>query len=189
MSAQQKAQGLLSHPLVQQARSTANVQLAGLDKELSKYKFANDLESKTQVPKAVAFLGLVALFVTLIFFNLFGLASPISNLAGFALPAYLSIQALESSGTSDDKQWLTYWIVFSSLTTIESLFLRLVVYYMPFYFVFKTVFIVWLQLPATRGAEVLYIRVLHPLLVSRSRSSATSGFQVPPTADLHEKTL
>lgn len=46
-------------------------------------------------------------FVTLIFFNLFGLASPISNLAGFALPAYLSIQALESAGTNDDKQWLS----------------------------------------------------------------------------------
>lgn len=38
-------------------------------------------------------------------------------------------------------------------------------------------------LPHSQGAEVLYIRVLHPLLVSRSRSSATSGFQVPPTAD------
>ena len=48
-------------------------------------------------------------FVTLIFFNLFGLAGPISNLAGFALPAYLSVQALESPGTSDDKQWLSEW--------------------------------------------------------------------------------
>lgn len=49
-------------------------------------------------------------FVGLIFFNLFGLASPISGLLGYALPAYLSIQALESPSTNDDKQWLTYWV-------------------------------------------------------------------------------
>lgn len=48
--------------------------------------------------------------VFLIFFNLFGLASPISNLIGWGLPAYLSVQAIESPSTNDDKQWLTYWV-------------------------------------------------------------------------------
>jgi len=48
--------------------------------------------------------------VVLIFFNMFGLASPVSNLIGWALPAYLSVQAIESPGTNDDKQWLTYWV-------------------------------------------------------------------------------
>jgi hypothetical protein len=48
----------------------------------------------------------------LIFFNLFGLASPLSNLIGWAIPAYLSVQALESPGKDDDKQWLTYWVSF-----------------------------------------------------------------------------
>jgi receptor expression-enhancing protein 5/6 len=41
---------------------------------------------------------------------MFGLASPISNLIGWALPAYLSVQAIESPSTNDDKQWLTYWV-------------------------------------------------------------------------------
>jgi receptor expression-enhancing protein 5/6 len=48
--------------------------------------------------------------VLLIFFNLFGLAQPVSNLIGWGLPAYLSIKALESPSTNDDKQWLTYWV-------------------------------------------------------------------------------
>jgi hypothetical protein len=48
--------------------------------------------------------------IALIFFNLLGLAQPVSNLIGWALPAYLSVQAIESPGTNDDKQWLTYWV-------------------------------------------------------------------------------
>jgi receptor expression-enhancing protein 5/6 len=41
---------------------------------------------------------------------MFGLAAPISNLIGWALPAYLSVQAIESPSQNDDKQWLTYWV-------------------------------------------------------------------------------
>jgi receptor expression-enhancing protein 5/6 len=41
---------------------------------------------------------------------MFGLASPVSNLIGWALPAYFSVHAIESPGTNDDKQWLTYWV-------------------------------------------------------------------------------
>jgi hypothetical protein len=41
---------------------------------------------------------------------MFGLASPVSNLIGWALPAYLSVQAIESPSQNDDKQWLTYWV-------------------------------------------------------------------------------
>lgn len=41
---------------------------------------------------------------------MFGLAQPVSNLIGWVLPAYLSVQAIESPGTDDDKQWLTYWV-------------------------------------------------------------------------------
>lgn len=48
--------------------------------------------------------------VLLIFFNLFGLAGAVSNLIGWGLPAYLSIKAIETPSTNDDKQWLTYWV-------------------------------------------------------------------------------
>lgn len=41
---------------------------------------------------------------------MFGLAQPVSNLIGWALPAFLSVRAIESPGTNDDKQWLTYWV-------------------------------------------------------------------------------
>jgi receptor expression-enhancing protein 5/6 len=48
--------------------------------------------------------------VFLIFFNTFGLAPFVSNIIGWGLPAYLSVKAIESPSTNDDKQWLTYWV-------------------------------------------------------------------------------
>lgn len=100
------------------------------------------------MPKAYAFLGGVSLVFILHAINTF--ASPVSNLLGWLLPAYLSISALESPGTGDDVQWLTYWVVFGFFNFLESFALRIVLYYLPWYFAFKSVLILWLQLPAFR---------------------------------------
>lgn len=78
------------------------------------------------------------------------LAQPVSNFLGWVLPAYLSVQAIQSAGHNDDIQWLTYWVVFGFFNFLESFALRIVLYYLPWYFAFKTVFIMWLQLPAFR---------------------------------------
>lgn len=64
---------------------------------------------------------------------------------------------------------------------IESIFIRPILYWVPFYYVFKSVFILWLQLPGTRGAEVLYNQALHPVLQKRA---ARQQFSVPSTAKL-----
>ena len=83
------------------------------------------------------------------------LAAPISNLIGWGLPAYLSFRAIESPGTQDDVQWLTYWVVFGFFVFLESFALRVVLYYFPWYFVFKSAFVLWLQLPAFRVSVYL----------------------------------
>jgi receptor expression-enhancing protein 5/6 len=114
--------------------------------QLTKYPILNQFEQRTQVPKTYAVLGTVTLLTLLIFIN--PLAAPISNLIGWGFPAYLSFKALETPQHQDDMQWLTYWIVFGFFTFLESFALRLVLYYFPFYFAFKTVFVIWLQLPA-----------------------------------------
>lgn len=78
--------------------------------QLSKYPIAHQIEARTQVPKAWAFIGVT----TVVFFSLFinALAQPVSNLIGWALPAYLSVKAIETPGHDDDIQWLTYWVTF-----------------------------------------------------------------------------
>ena len=116
--------------------------------QLTKYPVLVNLEEKTQVPKTYIVLGGGALAIFLHLFN--SLASPVSNLLGWALPAYLSFKAIESPSPQDDIQWLTYWVVFGFFNFLESFALRAVLYYFPWYFAFKTVFVLWLQLPAFR---------------------------------------
>jgi receptor expression-enhancing protein 5/6 len=41
-------------------------------------------------------------------------------LVGFVWPVYASFKALKSADTADDTQWLTYWIVFGIVSTVES---------------------------------------------------------------------
>jgi receptor expression-enhancing protein 5/6 len=108
----------------------------------------NRFEQNTQVPKTYAVIGLFGLLAFLLAFN--PLASPVSNLVGWLFPAYLSFRAIESPSPHDDVQWLTYWVVFGFFNFLESFALRIVLYYVPWYFAFKTAFIVWLQLPAFR---------------------------------------
>ena len=117
----------------------------------------NNLEQRTQVPKAYAALGTVALLSILLLVN--SLAAPVSNLIGWALPAYLSFKAIESPGVQDDIQWLTYWVVFGFFNFTESFALRIVLYYFPWYFAFKTVFVLWLQLPAFRVSHSSLFRL------------------------------
>ena len=116
--------------------------------QLTKYPILVNFEQRTQVPKTYAFIGAVGLVTLFHFIN--SLAAPVSNLVGWALPAYLSFKAIETPGHQDDIQWLTYWVVFGFFNFTEGFALRVVLYYFPWYFAFKTLFILWLQLPAFR---------------------------------------
>lgn len=62
----------------------------------------NNFEKQTSVPKVYAFLGLVGVYFFLIFFNIAG--EFLVNVAGFIIPGYYSLEALFSSGKTDDTQ-------------------------------------------------------------------------------------
>jgi receptor expression-enhancing protein 5/6 len=152
-----------------------------LDKELSKYPALNNLEKSTSVPKAYAVIGLVALYFFLIVFNLGG--QLLTNIAGFAIPAYYSLDALFTSSKTDDTQWLTYWVVFALFTVIESLVS--VVYWFPFYYTFKFVFLLWLSLPTFKGAELIFRSFLVPTLGRYFHQSGSTASGLRAKADAH----
>ncbi|KAI8865679.1 hypothetical protein GQ42DRAFT_165943 [Ramicandelaber brevisporus] len=123
----------------------------------------NQLHGWTGLPRPYIALLAAAALLLLLFLDV--CSALISNLAGFVYPAYASIRAIESPAANDDTQWLTYWVVFALLSTLE-FFGSLIVYFVPMYHLFKVFFLVWLYLPTTRGAEHVYAMVLRPLLVA-----------------------
>ncbi|GAA5961823.1 hypothetical protein JCM21900_003322 [Sporobolomyces salmonicolor] len=145
--------------------------ISQVDKELSKYPTLNKLEAQTSVPKAYAVLGVGSIFCSFIFFNI--MAGFLSNLLGWALPAYLSLKALETPGHDDDVQWLTYWVIFGGFTFVESMS-KVIVAWFPYYYTFKTVFILYLILPSTRGAVVVHEKLFKPMQARRSPAPTTT---------------
>lgn len=81
---------------------------------------------------------------------------------GVLIPAHMSMKALATPGGDDDKQWLTYWVVFS-LFVIAELFFGYVLRFIPFYFLAKNAFLIWLMLPLFKGATVIYDMFLRSL--------------------------
>ncbi|KAL4890473.1 TB2/DP1, HVA22 family-domain-containing protein [Aspergillus ambiguus] len=145
--------------------------IAQLDKELSKYPVLNNLERQSSVPKVYVVLGLVGIYFFLVFFNIAG--EFLVNLAGFILPAYYSLNALFTAGTADDTQWLTYWVVYALFTVLESAISA--PYWFPFYYIFKLALVLWMALPQTNGAQIVFHSFLQPVLGRFFAGGSTSA--------------
>ncbi|KAI9319771.1 TB2/DP1, HVA22 family-domain-containing protein [Dichotomocladium elegans] len=136
--------------------------MAKLDAQLSQYEYCNTIERCTGVKKSHAALGLGTVVFAMVFFNIMGRF--LTHLISWVYPAYASFKAIESPSQADDKQWLTYWTVIGFVQIVEY-FTDLLLSWFPFYFVVKTLFVLWLTLPYFRGAEVLYARFFRTYLL------------------------
>ncbi|KAH9904710.1 TB2/DP1, HVA22 family-domain-containing protein [Xylariomycetidae sp. FL2044] len=150
-----------------------------LDRELSKYPTLNNLEKQTSVPKVYAVIGLATLYFFFIVFNLGG--QLLTNFAGFVIPAYYSLAALFSTTKADDTQWLTYWVVFAFFTVLESALN--IVYWFPFYYTFKFVFLLWLSLPTFGGAQLIFRSFMQPMLSRYFSESGSTAANLRAKAD------
>jgi len=155
-----------------------------LDKELSKYPVLKELEDKTKVPKTTLVLGVVSLFFFLVFFNVGG--QLITDLIAWVYPAYASFKAIESPGTDDDVQWLTYWTVFGFVNILE-FFIDILLYWFPFWFLFKTIFVLWLSMPQFNGAVIIYKGFLRGFLKTYEKGIDSAGSKLKAkVAGAHE---
>ncbi|KAJ2319228.1 ER membrane protein DP1/Yop1 [Coemansia sp. RSA 2681] len=167
---------------MEQARQVHDKYFEQADRALSAMPLARTFQAKTGVPKVYGGLGLASLLFSLVFFNI---GAPfLVNLTGFGYAAYASFDAIESPGKEDDIQWLTYWVVFGFCNVAEY-FTGMLTYWIPFYYVFKLGFLVWLMMPATRGAERLYHTTIKPIAahvktMTAAPPAATATAAPPP---------
>ncbi|KAI6217385.1 Receptor expression-enhancing protein [Aphelenchoides fujianensis] len=129
--------------------------------------FLEKFEKNTNLKReqlAYAFLGLTA-----VYFIVGQFAQIIVNVVGFAYPAYQSVKAIRTPTTEDDTKWLTYWTVFAFFSLVDY-FANWVLCYFPLYWLAKILFLLYLYLPYTNGAVLLYANFLDGFITSCENS-------------------
>jgi len=145
-----------------QVLAKLNPILAEVDKKIQQYPAIQQHASKLPIRPSLALLGAAGVFVLIVLFSVGGNA--LCNLVGFGYPVYASFKALKSNKVEDHApQWLTYWVVFSFFSLVES-FTDFFLYWIPFYYLFKMLTLIWLYLPQTRGADLVYKKAIEPVL-------------------------
>lgn len=112
-----------------------------------------EFAQKLNVESGVLLGGIMSLGL-LVTFLLFG--STILTLTITVLyPSFKSIQALETNKTDDDKEWLTYWIIFGIFSLLDDC-CGCILNFIPYFYWIKLAFFIYLLAPQTRGAMFLY---------------------------------
>ena len=98
--------------------------------------------------------GIDGIYVTIflsicVFFVYLGiLGSLITSLVGTLYPGFSTIKAIQKN--KNKKEWLTYWVVFGSFLIFD-MFSNIIVKFIPFYFVMKILFLIWMFIPGSNG--------------------------------------
>lgn len=107
-------------------------------------KLASQFEEKSKINAEYVVVAVIAVFIALLFAGVG--SSLISNIVGFVYPVIASIKAIESKGTDDDTQWLTYWVVYALFSILDT-FASYILYWIPFFYPLKLAFLLWCMLP------------------------------------------
>merc|ERR1712141_223643 len=122
------------------------------------------LEKKTNVPRTYLVIGFAACTALYLMCASGYGANFVCNLIGFLYPAYQSVLAIESNSKDDDTKWLTYWVVYSAFSLME-FFTDIFLWWIPFYWFFKVMFLLYCMLPGQyNGSMMVYTYILKPFI-------------------------
>ena len=98
--------------------------------------------------------------------------------------AYQSFKAVESQSRDETKLWLTYWVVFSLFFFIEYL-IDIILFWVPFYYLIKLLFLLYLYMPQVRGAVMVYNYIIRPILLKHEKMIDDTVQKISQTATSH----
>ncbi|CAH2043833.1 unnamed protein product [Thlaspi arvense] len=107
-------------------------------------------------------ISAIGSLVKVLFKNFDVIAGPVVSLV---YPLYASVRAIESRTHGDDKQWLTYWALYSLLKLFELTFYR-IIDWIPLWPYAKLALTCWLVLPGMSGAAYVYENYVRSFLLS-----------------------
>ncbi|KAJ4287431.1 hypothetical protein N0V88_007704 [Collariella sp. IMI 366227] len=90
-------------------------------------------------------------------------AKLLSSIASFLFPLFASYKALKTSDPAQLTPWLMYWVVLAVALLVES-WTDWILVWIPFYAYIRLLFLLYLVLPQTQGARLIYEEYIHPRL-------------------------
>ncbi|CAK7265069.1 hypothetical protein SEPCBS119000_001322 [Sporothrix epigloea] len=89
------------------------------------------------------------------------LPKALASVISLLFPLFASYKALNTCDPAQLTPWLMYWVVFSCVVLFES-WTDWILVWVPFYYYFRLFFLLYLVLPQTQGARLLYQTHVHP---------------------------
>ncbi|KAI8924837.1 TB2/DP1, HVA22 family-domain-containing protein [Entophlyctis helioformis] len=149
--------------------------VAKADLVLSRIPLLRTLEAHSQVPKT--YIALAAyLAVTFCLFTRTAAPFVSTVVVGLAWPLVAALAAVAESDARRMRQWLLYLAAFAVVAAVD-LASGVLVRVVPLYYVVKSLLLVWLYHPHTKGASVVFDAiepVIAPLLSSNPAASKDS---------------
>ena len=104
----------------------------------------------------IIFLSICVLLVYLGIFE-----SLITSLVGTLYPGFSTIKAIQKN--KNKKEWLTYWVIFGSFLIFD-MFSSIIIKVVPYYFVVKIIFLIWMFIPGSNGCQIVYDFLISKLM-------------------------
>lgn len=126
-----------------------------------KLPFIDTLSKKSKQHPSVIVLFFLVIGVILLFTPI---GSFFATFLAFTIPAFKTFQAIETETKVDDKRLLTFWVVFGFFYSFDQT-LSFILAFIPFYYIFRSVFIAYLFLPQFGAADKIFTSVIEPFFL------------------------
>jgi receptor expression-enhancing protein 5/6 len=115
---------------------------------------------KTGIKGIYVVIGLI-ISVILVYMNIFD--AVITNFIGTFYPSMGTISSIYKNDLEEQKDWLTYWTVFSCFVLLD-MFSPIIIKFIPFYLVIKIILLIWLFMPGSNGRTLIYAIIVRRIL-------------------------